>query len=450
MRHTVFTSDTTPAANKVQLELLRRMSPRQRLQRTFAWSRQLKQMSFVAIRRSHPNLDENGIRLKFIETTYGKALADRICIGPGNPRLNEYEELVAALRPVVNALQRLGVRHYVGGSVASSFHGAARSTMDVDLVCELTEIEIPEFIRWLGSDYYLSETAICEAVKRKGCFNLIHLSSSFKVDIFISRGRPFDVEAMERASRRAIGGDADDRASDCDRGGFDDQQTRVVLADGRSLGAHNGTTCRDCSLCTRTTSIAITWNEPPNRWASNTCCSDFSRRDIDQEFRGAASHGSRCSAKSVTLATEMDRQPDGGLVRRRPLHAVPVVGGNEQIVARFQVRDMVLKLQPRRSAQQDDPLVLILVVPKIFRAAVSGGNDLLDTDVSRLCQDLDQFFGKVAGEVRQEVVTSHVGLVLWRRRPPDTDLKSTGGWRRSVGRLRCGSTNSGKWSLRIS
>jgi hypothetical protein len=43
------------------------------------------------------------------------------------------------LSPVVDAFDRLGVRYYVGGSVASSTHVAGRSTLDVDVVAELDE-----------------------------------------------------------------------------------------------------------------------------------------------------------------------------------------------------------------------------------------------------------------------------------------------------------------------
>jgi hypothetical protein len=42
--------------------------------------------------------------------------------------LNDGTDLIAALAPVAAVLNQLGVRFYVGGSVASSFHGAARST----------------------------------------------------------------------------------------------------------------------------------------------------------------------------------------------------------------------------------------------------------------------------------------------------------------------------------
>lgn len=41
-------------------------------------SNQVKQMAFAAIRRRHPEFDEDEVRLKFIELTYGKTLADNV------------------------------------------------------------------------------------------------------------------------------------------------------------------------------------------------------------------------------------------------------------------------------------------------------------------------------------------------------------------------------------
>jgi hypothetical protein len=78
MRPTSYTTDTTAEAYGVQLELLRRMSPIRRLRKTCAWSRQVKRMAMAAIRRRHPEFDDDAVRLKFIELTYGKALADDV------------------------------------------------------------------------------------------------------------------------------------------------------------------------------------------------------------------------------------------------------------------------------------------------------------------------------------------------------------------------------------
>ena len=119
--------------------------------------------------------------------------------------MSDSDDLIDALAPVVEAFRKNGIRHYVGGSIASSFHGAARSTMDVDVVAELREEDVFGFVRCIGNDFYLSESAIREAVRRKACFNLIHLPSSFKVDVFMCRGRPFDKDSMSRATLERLG-----------------------------------------------------------------------------------------------------------------------------------------------------------------------------------------------------------------------------------------------------
>ncbi len=119
--------------------------------------------------------------------------------------MRESDDLIVALAPVVEALRKLRIRHYVGGSIASSFHGATRSTMDVDLIAELGEQKIPDFVKCFGDEFYLSEAAIRDAVRRRSCFNLIHLQSSFKIDIFIKGERPFDDESMCRARLERLG-----------------------------------------------------------------------------------------------------------------------------------------------------------------------------------------------------------------------------------------------------
>ena len=71
-------TDTSSEARTVQLGCLRRMTPHERLRMAMGWSGQLRRMSFAAIRRRHPDLDEDEVRLQFIELMYGKTLADDV------------------------------------------------------------------------------------------------------------------------------------------------------------------------------------------------------------------------------------------------------------------------------------------------------------------------------------------------------------------------------------
>ncbi len=81
-----------------------------------------------------------------------------------------------------------------------SFHGAARSTVDVDIVAELDATSAAKLVTSLQGAYYASTSAALDAVRRRSCFNLIHLDTAFKVDVFVSKGRPYDQSAFARAS----------------------------------------------------------------------------------------------------------------------------------------------------------------------------------------------------------------------------------------------------------
>jgi hypothetical protein len=114
-------------------------------------------------------------------------------------------DLVGALRPVIQALDRLHVRHFLGGSVASSAHGVARASLDVDVVAELEADHIDRLAEALGGRYYVPAEQMRRAVAERRSFNLIHLATMFKIDVFVSKGRPFDQLAASRAQLQPIG-----------------------------------------------------------------------------------------------------------------------------------------------------------------------------------------------------------------------------------------------------
>jgi hypothetical protein len=113
-------------------------------------------------------------------------------------------DLVAALRPVAEAFDALGVRYYIGGSVASSAHGIARASLDADVVVTLEPKHIDALIARITPAYYVPIERLRSAVAARSSFNLIHLETMFKIDVFVSKGRPFDREAAARARAQAI------------------------------------------------------------------------------------------------------------------------------------------------------------------------------------------------------------------------------------------------------
>lgn len=114
------------------------------------------------------------------------------------------DEIVEALDRVANVLDQLGVRYYVGGSIASSVRGAPRASIDVDVAAELGPEHVLPFVAALGEGYYVSEERVRDAVAARRSFNLIHLDTMLKIDVFVSRQRPFDRAAFDRLTSEPL------------------------------------------------------------------------------------------------------------------------------------------------------------------------------------------------------------------------------------------------------
>lgn len=112
--------------------------------------------------------------------------------------------IFAAITPIVEALEQLGVNYHIGGSVASSIHGIIRATIDADLVANLELKHVHPLVKLLEADYYIDEDAVRDAVKRRGSFNAIYLDTMLKVDVFIPKSRLFDREELRRSQLQPL------------------------------------------------------------------------------------------------------------------------------------------------------------------------------------------------------------------------------------------------------
>ena len=105
---------------------------------------------------------------------------------------------------VIEALDSLGIPYLIGGSFASAIHGIARMTADTDLVADIRLDQAEALAAALEGAFYLDLETIREAIRRRESFNMIHLQTMFKVDVFVVKQRPFDRVQMERRQRVAI------------------------------------------------------------------------------------------------------------------------------------------------------------------------------------------------------------------------------------------------------
>jgi hypothetical protein len=106
----------------------------------------------------------------------------------------------------VRPLQQAGFRYIVTGSVAAIFYGEPRLTLDVDLVVFLNDSDIARLAGLFpATDFYVPPPEIIAAEARRekrGHFNILHLPTGFKADLYLT-GRD-ELEAWAFRFQRRI------------------------------------------------------------------------------------------------------------------------------------------------------------------------------------------------------------------------------------------------------
>ncbi|HWP97599.1 MAG TPA: hypothetical protein VN426_12205 [Syntrophomonadaceae bacterium] len=100
---------------------------------------------------------------------------------------------------VIKVLEECDINYFIGGSLGSSLYGIPRATLDADLVSQLDRSKVEQLVEKLKDEFYIDADMIYDAIQHESCFNVIHLSTMFKVDIFVLKNDPY---AKEEFSRR--------------------------------------------------------------------------------------------------------------------------------------------------------------------------------------------------------------------------------------------------------
>lgn len=111
------------------------------------------------------------------------------------------------LRRLAQTLEQLRVPYLVTGSVATIYWGEPRLTRDIDVVVEL---DLPGARRLVDQfpapEFYVSEEAAEEAVRRRRQFNVIQIPTGLKVDLMVASMDAFDHSRFARVRRVDVGG----------------------------------------------------------------------------------------------------------------------------------------------------------------------------------------------------------------------------------------------------
>lgn len=208
--------DTAPEIERRQMAILRALPVWRKFELMAAMNRALSTLALRGLRAADPRADEREVRHRFTGLQLGQEAARRLHAARESRGYKLEQGISMASDPieiiltVVAALDRIGVAYYIGGSFASGAYGVYRATADVDMVADVHEKQIEALVHELGAEFYADAQMMRDAIHHRGSFNLLHLATGFKVDIFVPRRRAFDRAQLER---RALYPLRDDPAS---------------------------------------------------------------------------------------------------------------------------------------------------------------------------------------------------------------------------------------------
>jgi hypothetical protein len=99
---------------------------------------------------------------------------------------------VAVTLLITKELEDLRIPYFIGGSLASALFGIIRATRGVDLVADIQSQHVGPLSERLKTSFYVQAEDIHDAIRHRSSFNIIHLETFFKADVFVLKGRVYD------------------------------------------------------------------------------------------------------------------------------------------------------------------------------------------------------------------------------------------------------------------
>jgi hypothetical protein len=111
----------------------------------------------------------------------------------------------AELGLFVARLESIGVPYMVTGATAAIIYGQPRVTNDLDVVIGLTDVGRTALMTAFSeTEFYVPPESVIrteQARLHRGHFNLIHLESGYKADMYLAGSDPLHAWALERRRR---------------------------------------------------------------------------------------------------------------------------------------------------------------------------------------------------------------------------------------------------------
>lgn len=203
--------DTSPEMEAVLIGLLRKRTPEQKLMSMTGLRDLSKRLILGRLRSQYPNASEQELHQRLNVRRLGQEVSDKIFLVKNNLLNREVKMLneTQLIALVAQRLTELKIPYFVGGGVASIVHGEERLTKDADIVIRILPFHISRFVKAFEADFVVSADAVQDALQRRYAFNIIHIETAYKIDLYpITDEDEMDIAAFARRQQIDIGAGA--------------------------------------------------------------------------------------------------------------------------------------------------------------------------------------------------------------------------------------------------
>jgi len=111
------------------------------------------------------------------------------------------DEQLEFMKLIAFRLDSASIPYMMTGSMAMAIYSMPRMTRDIDLVVEVTPIDVDKIINIFSEDCYIDQDSVMQAVSTHGMFNIIHNNWMVKADFIIRKNEDYRKEEFARRQK---------------------------------------------------------------------------------------------------------------------------------------------------------------------------------------------------------------------------------------------------------
>jgi len=192
-------TDSSIEADVYLFNRLRQLSLKQRVEIAATHDRGVRKLCLAGIKWRLKSAPIEEIRLLFARAV----LAEKFHPDFKPTGVNEtmwIQDSIALAGELHQLLESINIFYYVSEGVASSIHGEARSTRDLDLVVQIQVSQLDQLVAILEAAFFYCPAGAVEDLKlgRDRMLNITHTETIANADLYVMDNSPFASSQMSR------------------------------------------------------------------------------------------------------------------------------------------------------------------------------------------------------------------------------------------------------------